>query len=120
MPQQDPVTALKQSEKPISAVSSYTNLYNSPSNTGSAISLPLSNSNSNSAVFTNNPGLVQKATTLANKDHLCPRQQINEQVNHTNTTIDQQSHNDDHSDNESAFELNWQPQVSTDNQYSLP
>lgn len=121
MPQQDHVSALKQTEKPsVSTVSSYTNLYNSHSNTGSVTSLPLSNSNS--AIFTNNPGLVQKGTTIANTDHLRARL-LHEQATavaaaHAAAVIQKDTDQSDDDDN-SAFELNWQPQVSTDNQYSL-
>lgn len=138
MPQQNPVTALKQADKPLSNVSSFTNLYNSHSNTGSSTSLPLSNS----AVFTNNIGLVQKGTTISHSDHLKAKlthlsQQQSGAANSTPERArspadprleDHSSHvfqhlnhhvHEDESDDDSAFELNWQPQVSTENQYSL-
>lgn len=91
----DAISTLKKqaSKSSLKNIPSLSNLYNSTSNSGSSSNL----SYSNSAVFNNNAGLVQKGT-IAHIDN-----------SHLHNNIN----NSD--DDDSAFELNWTPQVSSDN-----
>jgi hypothetical protein len=80
----------QKSETNLQSIPSLSNLYNSHSNKGSFTDL----TNSNSAVFNNGTGVVEKGTIA--------------HINNTNTD----QYDDDH---DGGFELNWIPQVSSDN-----
>lgn len=105
------VEALRKSEsnKALSQTSSLSNLYNSNSQKGSNTTLAMSNS----AVFNNGAGFVQKGT-IAHIDNIS-------NINPYNSTKNNESNNyqnDKDDDNDSVFELNWKPQVSSDYQTS--
>lgn len=93
----DPINTLKKQSLKTSLknISSFTNLYNSTSNTGSNASLSLSNPD----LFNNNAGIVHQGTIT--------------HIDNSNTHYNYYYGNDE--DNDSAFELNWTPQVSSDN-----
>ena len=108
---QDPVEFLKsQSKGTLSNTPSLSNLYNSHSNKGSDTTLSLSNS----AVFTNGVGLVQKGTIAhGNKHHLTHSKHPDNNNNDGDSEHNTNNHEEDEDDD--AFELNWTPQVSSDN-----
>lgn len=105
------VEALRKSEsnKGLSQTPSLSNLYNSNSQKGSNTTLAISNS----AVFNNGAGFVQKGTIA----HINNTSDINS-YNSSKQNDFSNHQNDKDDDNDSVFELNWKPQVSSDYQTS--
>ncbi|KAG0674892.1 hypothetical protein C6P40_004477 [Pichia californica] len=115
------IDALKKSEstqqKDLSSNPSFSNLYNSTSQKGSNTTLNMSNS----AVFNNGLGLVQKGTVAhVNKNsttsNLNPHNNNNSNSNSNNN--DDGDEDDEEEEDDGTFELNWKPQVSSDNNYT--
>lgn len=78
---------------------SFTNLYNSNSQKGSNLTLMTSNS---AVVINNGTGLVHKGFAIQKRNNILNND------NHFN------NNNDSDTDNDSVLELNWIPQVSSD------
>ncbi|ODQ47736.1 hypothetical protein PICMEDRAFT_15647 [Pichia membranifaciens NRRL Y-2026] len=89
----------------LSNTPSLSNLYNSTSQKGSNTTLAMTNS----AVFNNGAGFVQKGTIA----HINNTQ-------HANSGANGDDHHgaEDEDDEDEAFELNWKPQVSSDSHTS--
>ena len=90
----------------LSNTPSLSNLYHSTSQKGSNTTLAMSNS----AVFNNGTGFVQKGTIA----HINNAQPANSSGEHNHAD----GEGEDEDDEDQAFELNWKPQVSSDSHTS--
>lgn len=91
----------------LSNTPSLSNLYNSTSQKGSNTTLAMTNS----AVFNNGAGFVQKGTIA----HINNAQHANSGANGEDHS---QGNGGEDDDEDEAFELNWKPQVSSDSHTS--
>ncbi|GMM48849.1 hypothetical protein DAPK24_054470 [Pichia kluyveri] len=99
---QDPVEFLKSQSKGT--------LSNTPS-----LSSDTTLSLSNSAVFTNGVGLVQKGTIAHGNKHHLTHSKHPDNNNNNNGDSKHDTNNYEEDEDEDVFELNWTPQVSSDN-----